>query len=264
MRKWIIVITALAVLGVLNGCLKDSLDDKTVVLFGEEAYVKSFEEVFGLGLNDTIEMKIIGKDTSFMFLDSIIPGLRDIYNKTQAPDVRGEYLFTSSQLAYSTVQHLNAFDTVFFRLGGDFDAYDDYIHGQRHLITHCDIKIPDFLNLNPKQYHADTAYVMGNGADFVVFFEHKVDREDYQLTVGVAIKGTLDITNPVYIVDSLDNRVDTVKKGYPILNTYMAFYNKAVNPPETPNIKGRLFVCKNAVTMVNNVRTSPWVDWNKE
>ncbi|MBO6025701.1 MAG: hypothetical protein J6P73_00450 [Bacteroidales bacterium] len=263
MRKWITVIAALTVLGVLSGCLKDSLDNKTVMLFGEEAYVKTFKEVFGLGLNDTIQLKIIGKDTSCLYLDSIIPGLRDIYDKTQTPDVRGEYLFISSpRPAYSTVQHLNVFDTVFFRLGGDFDAYNDYIHGQHHLITHCDIQIPGHLNVDAKLYHADTAYVMGKDTEFVVFFEHKVKTPDYLLTQGIAIKGNLDLSNKVYIVDSLKDGVDTVKIGYPILDTYVAFYNKGVEP-ETPNIKGQLFVLKNTVTQVNRVRTRPWVDWNK-
>lgn len=223
------------------GCLKDDLGNKTIILFGEEGYVKGFEEVFGCPAHETMDVNL------------------DIY----PPDVRGEFEFADRECVYPS-DMVNPDDKVYFRFGGDFAHWSDYMHGQQHMITHCDVLIPG-LDLNSEQFHADTAYVRGDGDQFVVYLQreqlvkapygNKVLR--YQLSQGIAISG---------------RRTDGHSN---ITDARLALYNKDIkimNPNEfesevvdaVNSMKGKLFVYKDSdnVTLFNTNSNQPFVNWD--
>lgn len=244
---WICAIIGLTLL--FSSCLKDGNDNQTIVLFGEEEYVKNFYEVIGLYPNDTTLQKYIPIDDTH----------------TATPDVRGEYRFASCELVYSGSLYASPYDTIYFRFGGDFDAWDDYIHGQHHIITHCDIAIPG-LYMDPAVFHTDTAYVKGQGNGFCAYFERHVELSQpigsssvikYRLDQGIVITGAKDPANGQ------------------ILGAKLALYNKDVrvlNPYENPeaaagieSMKGQLHVFKDSdgFSEMNPDKEHPFLNWNE-
>jgi hypothetical protein len=223
------------------GCLKEDPSNQTLVLFGEEGYVKDFEEVFGRPAHESMNVNL------------------DIY----PPDVRGEFEFANRECVYPSGIG-NPDDKVYFRFGGDFTHWNDYMHGQQHLITHCDVLIPG-LDLNSEQFHADTAYVKGNGDQFVVYLQRKqlvrVPLGNkflrYWLTQGIAISGRRtdghsNITNARLALYNIDIKIDNPGE-------FEAEVLEAVN-----SMKGKLFVYKDSddTTRYNTNSNQPFVNWD--
>lgn len=226
-----------------SSCLKESVDDMTIVLFGEEGYVKDFEEVFGMT-----------PDVGVFEVDSAI----------KPPDVRGEYEFADRQLFYPAGAFEDPNDKVYFRFG-DGTHGTDYLHGQHHLIVHCDIKIPG-LSLNSAIFRTDTAYVMGSGSHFTVYLERTQEVEPtplngklvrFELSQGIAINGTRESADS----DIKDARLAFYNKDIRILNAD-EFLPEELEP--IYDMKGRLYVYKDSdgVT-VFNTGAYPYINWNE-
>lgn len=237
----------------LPSCLKETDDDKTIVLFGEEGYVKNFKRIVGLSPDTLNALQVMS-----VTLDD---------SQSAPPDIRGEYRFANRVKIYPTSGSAGSNDTVFFRFGGDFEQWNDYLHGQHHFITHCDIKIPG-LDLNSASYHTDTAYVKGQGDVFFAYFQRYVDVEapitgdvlKYQLRQGIVISGKMQ-------------RVDG--KHYNITDARLAFYNRDVKilngwnfTPEVlepiQNLRHTLYVYKDSDNLTEvNLGERPFIDWNE-
>jgi len=225
MRKYKLLFFAALMMSVLTyGCLKDDEENSTIVLFGEETVVKPLDSVFGLPMDtvlNTIQVmdSIVGEDT--IAHDSIInmSSLFGFVDGTSTPDVRGEFKFDPIEVVWPT----DAFEApqypIFFRFGGDFDSWNDYFHGQNHMVVHCDIRIPG-LELNSEVFHSELAYVRGYGSHFTVYMERKqevqtpvgAEQVRFLLSQGIAITGER-------LVDSVPGDIKNCK---------IALYNKEV------------------------------------
>jgi len=233
-----------------TGCLKDSEDpkeDQTIILFGEEDYVKDFVEVFGVMPDDSI----------FNVEEAINP-----------PDVRGEYEFADVELFYPSGAFDAPQDPIYFRFGGDYEHYSDYLHGQNHMIVHCDIKIPG-LALNSEVFHSEIAYVKGSGQQFTVYLEREQE-----------VHMPLDNTVVYYVVHqgiaiSGQRCVDGNGDPGDIRNCRIALYNKDVqvtNSGSVPaeivdaitQLKGQLTVYQDADSLtVMNTGNEPYINWDE-
>ena len=251
MRKIVSIVAALLVPLMFASCMKEG--NETIVLFGEEGYVKNFRQV-------------VGKEPAyFNDLNLMSVTIDDSY--ASPPDIRGEYMLASRIKTYPEIGFTGPNDTVYFRFGGDFEDWKDYLHGQHHFITHCDILIPG-LDLNSEIYHSDTAYVKGQGNAFFAYLDRKFDVATpyenqtlrYTLRQGIVISGRL-------------SQVDSVH--YNILDARLALYNRDVQikngwnfPSEVLEpiygMKGTTYVFKDSddVTVVNT-GTQPFINWNE-
>ena len=238
-KRWLYIILFLPLF--FTACLKD--EDKTLILFGEEGYVRSVKEVFGMdGLPG------VGIDTSGI----------------EPPDVRGEFEFANRECIHPA-GYANPDDKVYFRFGGDFEHWHDYMHGQHHMITHCDVLIPG-LDLNSEKFHTDTAYVRGYGNRFLVYLQREQEVRApygshvvrYKLSQGIAISG-----------DRAGGRED-------ITDARLALYNKDIeilNVNEVGqevidavlSMKGQLFVYQDSdhVTGFNSNSNQPFINWDE-
>lgn len=256
-------IVGLLLPALLMSCLKLNEDDETIVLFGEEGYVKGFDSVFGMPMDS-----VFGMPMDSVFLTA--------YDGIMTPDVRGEFKFNPVDVVSSRKFDPThgwqdvAFEApqfpIYFRFGGDFHQWDDYFHGQNHMVTHCDIRIPG-LELNAELFHSDYAYVKGNGRRFLAYLDREQEVQTpvgatqvrFLLSQGIAIFGER-------LVDSIPGNIK---------NCYVALYNKEVsvlNPQEVaPEIveaiesrKGLLTVYQDAdaVTELNRTGT-PYVNWEE-
>ena len=246
----------------LPSCLKESDDplkpDQTIVLFGEEAYIKSFEQVF-FGMDSLNDPSV----------DASLFGHVVRYSGLEPPDIRGEYEFAVRKLIYPQ----NGFETndaVYFRFGGDFDDWEDYLHGQHHMITHCDIMIPG-LDLNSNLFHTDTAYISGHGNSFTAYLSSEQEVATpygslvarYKLLQGIAISGerTVMETDSGWIPDDIrDARLMLYNKDVELLNASELTQELVDN---ILMMKGRLFVYmdEDSVTVFNK-GVRPFIDWN--
>ena len=233
-------------------CMKETLNDKTIVLFGEEAYVKHFKQVVGLSPDTLNALHVM----SVTIDDS----------QSAPPDVRGEYRLANRIKIYPTGGFSGPNDTVYFRFGGDFEDWNDYLHGQHHFITHCDIKIPG-LDLNSALYHTDTAYVKGQGSAFFAYFDRKIDVEvpvdnkvlNYTLRQGIVISGKMvGEARPCNITDArlvLYNRDVKINNGW-------EFTPEVLEPIQS--LRHTLYVFKDSDGLTEvNVGGSPYIDWNE-
>lgn len=238
-KRWLFIIIMLPFL--LTACLKD--EDKTLILFGEEGYVKSVRDVFGMaGLPE------VGIDTTGI----------------EPPDVRGEFEFADRE-CIQPQGYPDPNDKVYFRFGGDFHHWNDYMHGQHHMITHCDVLIPG-LDLNSERFHTDTAYVKGYGNRFIVYLEREQEVRApygnqvvrYMLSQGIAIAG---------------NRAGGHEN---ITDARLALYNKDINILNANEVgqevvdailsmKGMLFVYQDSdhVTRYNSNGSQPFINWDE-
>lgn len=254
MRKVTYIVAALLVSLCFSSCMKDTDNDKTIVLFGEEGYVKDFEEVVGLAPSYFNNNQLL----SVTINDS----------QSAPPDIRGEYMLANRVKTYPATGFSGPNDTVYFRFGGNFDAWNDYLHGQHHFITHCDILIPG-LDLNSEVFHSDTAYVKGQDNAFFAYLDRTMEVSTpyndktirYSLRQGIVIAGK---TSPI---DS---------HHYNLIDVRLALYNRDVNikngwdfPSEVLEpiygLKNTLYVFKDAddVTVVNTNDEHPFINWNE-
>ena len=246
MKKWKLLFLLLLTASVFfTGCLKESEDpndDETIILFGEEGYIKGFTEVFGTNALDSITV-----DT----------------NGIWPPDIRGEFEFADRQLVHPAGAFENPNDKVYFRFG-DGNYGSDYLHGQNHMIVHCDIKIPG-LGLDADVFRTDTAYVSGTGSRFTVYLERTQKVPDTPLN-GKIVK--IKLSQGIAITGKrADNHSD-------ITDARIALYNKDIqvlNPEEFASeelapifaMKGLLFVYKDSDNKtVYNTGNHPYINWN--
>ena len=252
-RLFVYIIAALLVPLCFTSCMKDTDTDKTIVLFGEEGYVKSFK-------------KVVGLDPEVFNNDHLLSVTIDD-SQSAPPDIRGEYRLANRVKTYPATGFSGPNDTVFFRFGGDFNDWKDYLHGQHHFITHCDILIPG-LDLNSAVYHSDTAYVKGHGNSFFAYLDRNIDvATSYDnKTLRYTIRQGIVIAGRTSQVDSCH---------YNILDARLALYNRDVQikngwdfPAEVLEpvygIKGTLYVFKDSddVTEVNR-SVRPYINWNE-
>ena len=239
----------LLILLAMTSCLKD--EDKTFVLFGEEGYVQKFDSIFGLPI-DTI---LSSGDTL-----SVLLRLREGIN---TPDIRGEFEFADRRLVYPAGAFAHPNDKVYFRFG-DGKVGGDQLHGQHHLIVHCDIKIPG-LSLDSELFRTDTAYVMGSGNRFVVYLQRAQevhapygDREvRYKLTQGIAISGKRESGTS----DIVNARLALYNKKIEFLNA-SEFGNEVIQPIAA--LQGQLYVFKDSNdTTRYNTSEQPYINWNE-
>lgn len=244
---------------ILVGCLKD--EDKTLILFGEEGYVKDFTEVFGTD-------SVVSTEGTPIAVGGVIPVLEGI----NPPDVRGEFRFTP--IAEVFPENDTLADTIYFRFGGDYDQWTDYLHGQNHMIVHCDIKIPG-LALNSALFHSELAYVKGSGNGFTVYLERKQEVSNslgsvdvrYKVCQGIAISG--------------ERLLGSADAPGGIRNCHIALYNKQVEVTNKSQLltvmsveqanayvnsieeqQGKLTVYKDALCETNTSEV-PFINWNE-
>lgn len=252
-RIIVTIIAALLVPLCFVSCMKDTRDDKTIVLFGEEGYVKSFKQVVGLdpGVFNSNQLLSVTIDDS----------------QSAPPDIRGEYMLANRVKTYPVTGFSGPNDTVYFRFGGDFEEWKDYLHGQHHFITHCDILIPG-LDLNSAVYHSDTAYVKGHGNEFFAYLDRQMDVAapyndktlHYTLRQGIVIAGkTSQVDSCHYnIIDArlaLYNREVRIKNGWD-------FPSEVLEP--IYDLKDKLYVFKDSDDLtVVNLGEQPYINWNE-
>ena len=227
MKKLLLFLPVLLVM-LMTGCLKDNLQEGTIVLLGTESDVKPIGEV----IPDTL-LKFI------MDADAMSPTL-NLPAGNCPPDIQGEYVFSPMELyAYNADNYTpSPDDTLFFRFGGSLSSYqvemeieyhqgDTLIQGNDTLVFSSDTTImttgtnyyyPDGQNNMkvPCEFYGDVmeegnkynlkqteAYVMGytdvltNKKAFSVYFTIDYDCEEvnsgekYTLTRGYIITGVV-------------------------------------------------------------------------
>ena len=266
MRKRKLLFFAVLLLSALTyGCLKE--EDDTIILFGEEGYIESFDTIFGMSADSVFAIPIrvidtiIGQDT--IYHDSIAP-LSHI-DGINTPDVRGEYKFDPIEVVVPVGQFEAPQYPILFRFGGDYEFYTDYFHGQNHMVVHCDIRIPG-LELNSELFHAEYAYVKGNGSSFFAYLKRDQEVQTpigdvqvrFRLNQGIAIAG--------------ERLVDSIGVPGDIRNCSIALYNKDVkvlNPEEVPasfveaieGRKGLLTIYRDMDTITEMNRSGQPYNW---
>ena len=239
-NRKLLLVAFLLLSQLFTSCLKD--EDRTIVLFGEEGYIKGFQEVFGMAANSNMDVDTLG----------IMP-----------PDVRGEFEFACRETVYPS-EFESPEDTVYFRFG-DGENGADYLHGQHHMIVHCDIKIPG-LDLNAATFRTDTAYVRGSGNFFTVYLQREEEVRThylghmvrYMLTQEIAISGKRtggqsDITDAQLALYNKDIQVRNVDELEPEVVD-------AIN-----SMKGKLFVFRDSdhLTKFNGSGNQPFINWEE-
>ena len=133
------LLTVLSLMVALSSCLKESIDNKTLVLFGEEAYIKTFEEVFGVGPDS---------------LDIIPANIDTINDLIEPPDIRGTFGFGTLSLEYPH-GGFQVLDSVSFRFTE-----------QHHMMAQCVCLLPGL-----PEARSNEVYVKGKGDRFYAYFE---------------------------------------------------------------------------------------------
>lgn len=248
----------------LLGCLKESIDDQTIVLFGEEGYIESFDTIFGMSADSVsvfpypVLEVVNGVPT---YVDQAMA--LSYFDGINSPDVRGEYKFDPIQVVVSEDMFEPPQYPIYFRLGGEQDQSTSYLQGQNHLIVHCDIMIPG-LDWNSTMFRTDTAYVKGNGSHLLVYMQREQEVQApisgrvlrYKFSQGIAISG-----------DRAGGKSD-------ITNAFIAFYTKKVkivNPEDFSNevldaiqsMEGRLVIYRDADGVTQCSKGQPFINWNK-
>lgn len=238
----------------VTGCLKDDLNERTIVLMGSEFDVQPVDSV----LSDTLLVFLV--DSASMH-DTILD--LNLYKGNKPADIQGEFVFTSvRRYAYNHHAGLTDLpDTLYLRFGGDplldtivlFHAGDTliqgadtlvlssdsttiipvgYLNGQHNRLVPCDIR-GDVKELedggNVYKIRQSDAFVMGKGDLFAVYFEVEYDAKEeqsgtaYTLTRGYLITGK-EVKDNSGIVTGFDD-------------VTVAYVNKeASNPNQKDNI----------------------------
>lgn len=173
-----LIIIALCCITVLCGCKKDNHD--TIVLLGEESYVKTIDEVYPKQYRDE--------------WDNLAPGYSTLYQGFIPPDITGKYLM------YGQIDGCN--EKIVYN--GDTISYTDpankYFHFNIEMQKNGIVKPDLCIYKNPigakTKYTIDTAYLYGNGTengDFTLCLEAVEQPGDIGLEYyyGIIVTGTL-------------------------------------------------------------------------
>lgn len=140
----------------MTGCLKDDMDQKTIVLLGTEEAVKPIEE---MGM-DTL-LRFIDDSTNLILPQGKFP-----------PDIQGEYMFVPRKVKVNDLLNSQELDTIYFRFGGMLSVDSTgqtvdtfYLNGQHNRLVSCDI----CKNSTPLA-EVSNAFVMGEGNAFTAYF----------------------------------------------------------------------------------------------
>lgn len=269
MRKLVLIWAVLSLGTMLSGCLKDDPGNQTIILFGEEKYVKTLGEMCTAALDsiDSVAFWSQFNEVLINHLDSVT--IDSITSMGPPPDLRGEYRFAVRELDYASSPFPSPNDVAYFRFGGEFSAYNDYLQGQQHYIIHCDLKLAD-LPMSSDVFHSDTTYVKGDGDRFVAYFERKVRATtdyDANRVVEMDVDQIFLLSgNMVPVNDSLND----------VHNARLAIYNRDVavvnwwvfNASELEQLtstKGRIVVFKDSdsISEGNPDKNHPYINWNE-
>ena len=225
----------------VTGCLKDDLNQETIVLLGTESEVQPIDSVI--------------PDTLLNFIKDINPVL-NLPGGNTPPDIQGEYLFTPIQLyKYNSDQILPQSDTLFIRFGGKvvydsvphtYHAQDVLIQGADTIVFQNDTTIYTVFTYYPDGQHncivpyelygdvmekdnkyeikKDNAIVKGKyveGADsgftvyFIVDYECAQAGAEFTLTRGYIITGNVKPEGIENAVVACVNKKVTIKQSSP-------------------------------------------------
>ena len=139
MKKTVIYLTiAVNVLLAMTQCKKESVAGDSIILLGTESYVRK--------LTDMIPVE--WQDGFFTYYGEIPQGYIP-------PNIEGEYVISPKQFVYSN----------FIDLSDDLDMH------LKVTDQHNRVAIVDFYE--GETIHTDTAYIMGSGQNFSLYFEEK-------------------------------------------------------------------------------------------
>ena len=197
----------------MTGCLKDDLNEGTIVLLGTESEVQPIQEVI--------------PDTLLSFVEQMNPALVLPTGNTP-PDIQGEFVFAPREIYANNGHQPPADDTIRFRFGGESSSYealseiqlhagDTLFQGNDTLVLHADstLQVTETVLYYPQGQHnrlvpcdvledgfslkeGVQAYVMGTGDQFTVYFTvtyddcvEPVSGVEYLLTRGYILTGTI-------------------------------------------------------------------------
>lgn len=200
----------------VTGCLKDDPNEKTIVLMGTESNVEIIKEVIPDTLLDFVA------DTAVMGTMAL-----NLPTGNTPPDIQGDYLFGPRVLYKYNGDHPVANDSIFLRFGGEQDSLEVlvnqtfhagevlpqstdtliadttiqvtsttyfYPNGQHNRWVPCDI-YGDIQEKNGYLKKSVTAYVMGRGSEFTVYFTVDYDCEqaeaEFTLKRGYILTGVI-------------------------------------------------------------------------
>ena len=222
MRSKALIIVALWLPFLLSGCLKEGSD--TVVMMGTESDVKEIEEVI--------------PDTLRAFLDAkgvVLP------EGNTPPDVQGVFVFYPIYMLYTNTHPVGSGNALRFRLGGNQDTLaitqDSlvlfYPEGQHNRLIPC-----DYLEDGLKLSSVKTAYLMGNGDSFSLYF-----RQEYK---DIEISGVMfDLVRGVVITGDVDDEgIDGAKVAYVniAVENIRDFTGGAISPASLKLMENNIFV----------------------
>lgn len=205
----------------VTGCLKDDLNQGTIVLMGTESEVQPIDSV----IPDTLLNFI--KDKESMGGENLILNLSE---GNMPPDIQGEFVFKPVEVYVDNGHSGIPVDSICFRFGGDpsfiidtvdvtcypgdtiFNVTDTiivtdttvvhvpdtvvyYLEGQHNMFVPCDIYgdvMEEGDKYNKKATHA---FVMGAGKAFTAYFTVEYDCEygttEFKQTRGYILSGVI-------------------------------------------------------------------------
>ena len=226
MKNLLCIVLACCML-LLSSCLKKDEAGKTIVLMGQESYVKPIEEVVPNSL-----LAFLKNPQSMHGRALVLP------EGNNPPDIQGEYLFAPRILYAWSHDKPSDGDVMRFRFGGEMSLVDDlpyYPQGQHNRVISCDYQESSFPIL-----HVDTIYLMGHGMDFTAYFEVK-----YPHVSG--IPGVdFDLFRAFVITGSMNSSGDIEKAVCAMINKKVEINENSgfVTEASILSMKGRIYVYK--------------------
>jgi hypothetical protein len=206
MKKTVIyLIIAVNVLLAMTQCKKESVAGDSVILLGTESYVRKLAEM----------IPVEWQDDFFTYYGEIPQGYIP-------PNIEGEYVISPKQFVYSNFIDL-------------FDNLDMHL---KITDQHNRVAIVDFYE--GETIHTDTAYIMGSGPNFSLYFEEKRKLDFYG-----------DITTVKRVVlftgEKTPEGIKGLRFGSIILNA-----NEGVNPFVGSFVPGWFFIYRDKDGLAEN------------
>ena len=220
MKRLLLLFPVMLVM-LMTSCLKDDLNQETIMLMGTEENVKPINEV----IPDTL-LSFIADDEAMGSMEAL-----SLPRGNTPPDIQGEYAFGPIQLGADNGHGVPRNDTIYIRFGGDQEPYlgtssvqfhpgDILIQGSDTLVFAADttMQIEETFYYYPEGQHnrmvpcdiygdvmekgdvylpksQPQAYVMGNGNNFTAYFIIDYDCEfqgdSYKIKRGYILTGTI-------------------------------------------------------------------------